>query len=210
MTEENQTFARNEDGTISITVEGRPIRYAKESDLLTVKGASETARREYETNLAKYQADLANANRITGETHQTLLQERAAKEQFEKDSKELPSLRTRLGELETESAGHKTARGKAEEELTGLLRAQFGTKYHVDPEKIATMTLDQLREAERNFVTVGFTPVIAPANYDKNGGGGGTGDVKKTGIEQAGQELAIARQQQAKRRAGIADPDLQQ
>jgi len=173
-----------------------------------VKGASETARREHETSTAKYQADLAEANRVTGETHQTLLQERAAKEQFEKDSKELPSLRTRLGELELESAGHKTARGKAEEELTGMLRAEFGTKYKVDPEKIATMTLDQLREAERNFVTVGFTPVIAPANYDKNGGGGGAGDAKLNPIQQAGQELAIARQQQAKRRAGGADQDL--
>ena len=210
MGEDNLTYAVNQDNTISISVEGRPIRYAKESDLLTVKGASETARREHETSTAKYQADLAEANRVTGETHQTLLQERAAKEQFEKDSKELPTLRTRVGELELESAGHKTARGKAEEELTGLLRAQFGTKYHVDPEKIATMTLDQLREAERNFVTVGFTPTIAPANYDKNGGGGGAGDAKKSPIEQAGQELALARQQQAKRRAGLADQDALQ
>ena len=203
---ETQTYTTNPDGSINIEADGKATKYVKESDLLAVKGASETARREYESTIAKHQADITEANRVRDETHQTLLQERTAKEQLEKDGQEVATLRTKVGELETNLTAGDTTRRQLEEELLGMKRSTFGIKYKVDPEKVKEMSLDQLREAEKNFTAVGFNPANPkPANYDGGPGGAGGISAPLSPIEQAKEELKVARQLQAKMRAGDSD-----
>ena len=206
-----QTFTLNQDGTITINLDGKSTRFAKESDLLAVKGASETALKEYESSQSKYQTDLAEANRVKDETRQELLKERAAKEQMEKDSLEAATLRTKVGELETESASQKEARGKLEEELTGIKRIVLTKDYKVDEAKVKDMNLDQLRETEKIFGVVGFSPKPAQAaNYDGGPGAPGGAGTPLTPIEQAKQEIVIARKIQADKRAGkVIDQDYQ-
>ena len=202
---ETQTYATNTDGTISITSDGKAMRYVKESDLLAVKGASDTARKEYESNVAQHNTTLAEANRVKDETHQTLLKERAAHEQSESGLQELPTLRTKVGELETTNATLTEGSGKLTEELTGMKRSVFVTQYKVDPEKVKDMGLDQLREAEKNFSLVGFSPNVKPANYDGKVGAGNGGTAPTTVLEGCANELVLAREMAAKKRSGDAD-----
>jgi len=202
---DSQTFAVKPDGTFTIKLDGKDTTLVKESDLLTVKGSSETARADYEKAVAKHQTDLAEANRVKDETHNLLNQERAAKEQLEKDAQESATHKTRVGELETENAGIKDARSKLEEELTGMKRSNLVTIFKVDESKVKDMTLDQLRTTESSLQLV--VAPGKPANYDGGSGGAGGVSTPLTVIEQSKQELKVAREIQAKKRAGTFDPD---
>jgi hypothetical protein len=89
-----------------------------------------------------------------------------------------------------------------EDELLGTKRAIFSTQYKVDQEKVKDMSLDQLREAEKNFELVGFqSSPDKPAKYDGGGGGGGA-ITPMSPVEQAKSEIALARELQAKKATG--------
>lgn len=206
MGDTNQTYTPNQDGTFTINLDGKATKLVKESDLLAVKGASETARKEYESAQTKYQTDLAEANRVKDESHTQLLQERAAKEQLEKDAQEGANLKTKVGELETTNATLEQSRGKLEEELTGMKRSTLVTQFKVDEAKVKDMNLDQLRQTESSLQLVGVGNP-KPANYDGGGGGAGGGTAPTSVLDQAKQELKIAREIQQKKRAGTFDPD---
>lgn len=207
MTEE-LTYTGNQDGTISIKVDGKDTRYAKESDLLTVKGAADTAKTGFETAIAKSNTSLLEANRLHDETRQKLLQETAAKEQLVTQAGEADTLKTKVGELETSLTTANTSRTELEEELLGMKRISFQTIYKADPEKVKEMTLVQIRDAEKSFQAVGFNPANPkPANYDGGGGGNNAGNKPATVLEQCANELTVAREQKAKRAAGTDSDD---
>ena len=80
-----QTFTPNQDGTISVKdADGKETRYAKEADLLAVKGSSKAAE-ERATAVAKQaeeaqtanKAEIETANTKYGEAHNQLLQAEA-------------------------------------------------------------------------------------------------------------------------------------
>ena len=60
-----------------------------------------------------------------------------------------------------------------EEKLLTLLRKNFVSNYKVDPEKVKSMSLDQLSEAEKNLELLGVKPGTKPANFDVTGGNNG-------------------------------------
>jgi len=195
----DQTYQFEPDGSIKITVDGKSVKYVKESDLLTVKGASEQSRNDYENQLAKHQADLAEANRLHDETKQTLLQERAAKEQLEAKAQEAATLTTKVGELEGQLNAAKTSGEELTNELLGIKRTTFVEQFKVDPEKVKEMDLNQLRDAEKHFTLVGFSPAPSqPARYDGGTGGVGGDGAKLSPHEQAKIEIQLAREGKAK------------
>lgn len=194
-----QTYSFEPDGSIKIQVDGKSVKYVKESDLLTVKGASEQARKEYEDQLSKHQADLATANSKYDELRQASLQKDAALEQLQTKANEHATLTTKVGELESQLTAADEKRRTLEDELLGVKRDTFVKAYKVDPDKVKDMSLDQLREAEKSFGMVGFNAnPKQPANYDGGAGGGG-GTAPVTPIEQAKSEIALAREMQAKK-----------
>lgn len=195
------TFKANADGSFSVSVDGKSTRLVKESDLLAVKGASETARRDYEDKIASHQAALTQANLSRDTSHQELLQSQAASEQLKKDAQEVAALRTKAGELETKVATLDRGRSELEQELTGIKRSSLVTGYKLHEDKVKGLTLSQLRDMEKNFQLVGFNPSTPiPARYD--GGGGGGGAVPTTPLEQAKVEIKLARELQAKKARG--------
>jgi len=200
MGDDAQTFTPNQDGTFTISLDGKDTKLVKESDLLAVKGASETARTEYETNLAKHHTDLAEANRLKDEEHQQLLQERSAKELAETQATEGATFKTKVGELETKLTAAEDGRKQLEEELLGTKKSTLITFYHVKEDALKDKDLPQLRSMEDTLKIVGI-PSGKPANYD-GGGGGGTPTTPTTVLEGAKQELAVAREIQRKKRAG--------
>jgi len=201
------TYTTNLDGTICIKADGKDVRYAKESDLLEVKGASDTARKQYDEATTKHQTEMAEANRVRDEGHTELLKERAAKELLEKQVEETATLRTKVGELEQSVTAAGEGRKQLEDELLGVRRASFGARYKTDPEKVKTMTLDQLREADKTLDLIGFAPTpTQPANYDGKGSGGDGASAPQTELEKAKEEIRVTRENQAKQRAGISSP----
>jgi len=167
MTIEAQATDLNQDGSVSITIDGKPVKFVKESDLGAVKGAL-TGK---ESEITKLQTDLATANSKIDGSHQDLLKERAAKEQFEISAGESATLKTKVGELETEMAGVKTSSGELETKFTERLRSILTDSYHIDAEKIKEFALADLERTEQTLILTGAKP--APADYDGKGGGSG-------------------------------------
>ncbi|KKN75148.1 hypothetical protein LCGC14_0383070 [marine sediment metagenome] len=157
-----------QDGSIGIKVDGKTVKYVKESDLGAIKSASEGKDRE----VSDLQAKLATANSKYDTERQSVLQERAAKEVAEKEGKESATHKTRVGELETELAGLKTSSGEALIKLTDRVRTGLVDGYKIDAEKVKDMALGELESTEANLILVGAKP--APANYDGKGGGAGS------------------------------------
>jgi len=170
MSIEVQAENLNQDGSVTIKIDGKDVKFVKESDLGAVKSALDGKEKE----ISKLQADLATANTKHDESHQSLLQERAAKEQFEKDARESATHKTRVGELETELAGLKTSSGETVTKLTDRVRKVLVDGYKIDADKIKDMALEDLERTEQTLQLTGATP-FAPANYDGKGGGGGSG-----------------------------------
>lgn len=198
------TYIANQDGSIIAKIEGQDVKFVKESDLLAVKGGSESYKTAAEAEKTGLMTELAEANRLKGEEHNTVLQERTAKEQAEEKAKVADTLTTRVSELETENADHKTAREKLEEELLGKTRTILTTIYGVSEDTLKDKDKDQLRNLEEASKVLGKKG--GPANFDTKGAGVGGGPTPGTSpIEQAKLELAAAKEQQRKRRSG--DPD---
>jgi len=198
----------NTDGSIDIPVDGKPLRYVKESDILAVKGAKEKAETDWAGKETKFNTDLAEANRVREETHTQLLQSQAAHEQLKTTQSDHDTLKTRVGELETETGSLKESVGQHQTEIANRIRHTLITHHGATEDALKDKDLIQLRNVEDAAKIFGNGKGGKPANYD--GGPAGTGLVPGplTQIEQAGQELTLARKMQADRRAGkIIDLD---
>lgn len=168
MTIEATANDHNKDGSISLSVDGKSVKYVLESDL----GAVKVQLKDKEGEVSTLQANLATANTKFDTEHQSVLQERVAKEAAETTSKESATLQTKVGELENQLAGLKTSGESTSTKLTERLRNILTTGYKIDAEKIKDMALEDLEKTEANLILVGAKP--APANYDGKGGSGGS------------------------------------
>ncbi|KKN60912.1 hypothetical protein LCGC14_0527110 [marine sediment metagenome] len=169
------TYTFNNDGSLDVPVDGQSVRFVKESDLLAVKGVAEGKAKEWENEKAKSQSDLAEANRLREETHQSLLVAQAAKEQLVTQYSDYDTHKTRVGELETELGSAKEIVGKHEVELTNKMRLNLIAR-GASEETIKDKTLDQLRNLEEAAKLFGNgNKGGVPARYDGGQGSGGDG-----------------------------------
>ena len=160
----------NPDGTIEFAVNGnKPIRYAKESDLLAVKGVSQDKETEWGKKEAKYQTDLAEANRIREETYSQLIQAQAKAEQLTEQYKEFDTFKTKVGELETENGSLKESVTKYETEVTDRIRGNLINR-GAKEEDLKEKTIDQLRSIEEAASLFGGSTF--KRSYDEGPGGG--------------------------------------
>lgn len=169
MGDENQAYTTNQDGSISISVGGKTVKYVLESDL----GAVKVQLKDSQSEVTKLQTDMAGATTKFDTEHQLVLQERAAKEQFEKDAKEGITLKTKVVELETTVADLTKVGGETTTKLTEQLRTTLQTTYKVDPTKLEGKALTELESIHNALQLTGAAP--AAANYDGKGGGDGAG-----------------------------------
>jgi len=184
------TYNFNADGSINIPVNGTPTKYVKESDLLAVKGSSESKVREWEGKESQLNANLAEANRLREESHNQLLQERAAKEQLQGKYNDYDTIKTKVGELETELNTSKEAVGKHETELAGRIRTGLVATYNVAEDTLKDKDLSQLRNLEdaAKLIGPGKAEVKKP-NYDGGAGGPGGGSAPETPTDRANRIL---------------------
>ena len=185
-------FTFNHDGSVDLPVDGNPVRFVKESDLLAVKGGAETKAQEWETERASFNTQLAEANRIKDESHQSLLQARAEKEQLTTKYGDYDTQKVRVGELETETGTLKESIGRFEEELVGRIRHTLIMNKGASEEAVKEKTLPQLRnleEAARVFGNGNKNKPGEPARYDGGQGGPAGGGVPETPTDRANRIL---------------------
>ena len=161
---DNQGFEPNRDGSITIELDGKKVKFVKESDL----GAVKAALQEKEGEITKLQTGLADANtRYDGE-HQELLKVRASHGELEKSAGESATYKKQVEDLTKEMAGIKDTSGKLETRYAERLRANLIQGYKVDQEKIKDKGLADLENMEQTLSLTGYKPL--PANYDGKGG----------------------------------------
>ena len=169
MSIEAQADNLNQDGSITIKVDGKEVKFVKEADL----GAVKVQLKDKETEVTTLQTKLADANTKFDTEHQEVLKVRTASEQFEKDAGKSATLTTEVEGLKTEVASLKTASGEKDTQLTERLRNILTTGYKIDAEKIKDMSLEDLKNTEKTLILTGVQP--APALYDGKGAGGDGG-----------------------------------
>jgi len=161
-----QAFELNKDGSVDLTVEGKKVRFVKESDLGSVKSAL----RDKEADVSKLQAELAGTISKFDTAHQDVLKERAAKELLEKDAKEAMTYKEKSTTLEAQVAELTKSSGETQAKLTERLRSHLTTAYKIDKAKLADKALADLENIESSLKLTGVIPT--PANYDGKGGNG--------------------------------------
>ena len=177
------TYTFNTDGSIDIPVKGKPVRFVLESDLLTVKGGAESKATAWENEKAQFNTQVAEANRLREESHQSLLTAQAANEQLVEQHKDYDTQKARVGELETELGSVKESIGKHETELANRMRQNLIAR-GASEESIKDKTLDQLRNLEEAANLFGNKATI-PARYDGGQGGPAGGSVPETPTDRA-------------------------
>jgi chromosome segregation ATPase len=172
----------NQDGSVDLPIDGKPIRFVKEADLLAVKGGVTSKETAWETEKAQFNTQLAEANRLREETHQTLLQTQAERDNLKEQYKDHDTYKTRVGELETELGSHKERLTSYEGMLVERMR-QALVGAGASEESLKDKTLDQLRSLEEAAKVFGREVKPQPANYD--GGKQGGGSAPETPLDRA-------------------------
>jgi len=172
----------NQDGSVDLPIDGKPIRFVKEADLLAVKGGVQSKETVWETEKAQYNTQLAEANRLREETHQTLLRTQAERDNLKEQYKDYDTHKMRVGELETELGSNKERLTKVETALVERMR-QALTGAGALEESLKDKTLDQLRSLEEAAKIFGKELKAKPANYD--GGKQGGGSAPETSLDRA-------------------------
>jgi uncharacterized protein YoxC len=192
MTDNNGTFTLNQDGSVDLPIDGKPIRFVKESDLLAVKGGAETRAKEWETERTNINNKVTEVTRLRDETHQKLVEAQAVIEQANKKYGDYDTLKSKVGELEQQVAGFNTSSGKLQEELASRIRGRLLVDGATE-DALKGKTLDQLRNLEEAANLLGRG---GKARYD--GGGGGNNGQAETPYDRAGRILQEAKERRLK------------
>lgn len=163
----------NQDGSITIEIDGQKIKFVKDSDLQAVKGGA----KEVETERDSLRTQLATANSKYDSEHQSLLQLRTSHAELEKQVASNATTQEQLNALTSERDSLKESVTSYETKLTDRLKGILTTGYNVGTEKLEGKTLADLENMESVLTETGHNP--KPANYDGAGvPGGGTGSNK--------------------------------
>ena len=165
-------FTFNKDGSVDLPVEGKPLRFVKESDLLAVKGGIESKQKEWDTKEATYNTQLAEANRLREESHQNLLKTQAEKEQIASKYNDYDTLKGKVGELEKNNATLTESSGKYEKELADRIKKELISLHGAKEDALKDKDLTQLRNIE-SAASIFGTNGHKKANYDGGAGSGG-------------------------------------
>jgi chromosome segregation ATPase len=203
----SQTYTPNKDGTISIKGEdGKEVRFAKESDLLAVKGGKEAAETELgkakETHESKiteittaHQSEIQSLNTKLSESATKLLQAEAAKEKLEERVNESAGLSSELAGAKQELEDAKKASETAAGQLLETRRQLIIVTYNVAADSVKDKTMEQLDALEEALKATRGSRAGPYASVTAPGGGGEA----PSDMERAKQIIADAEE---KRRSG--------
>ena len=167
-----KTFTTNKDGTIAIKdSEGNEVRYAKESDLLAVKGSQEAAEKRAKEAEGSKEAEVKAATNNLESTRQEVLKAEAKVSSLEDKVKDGAGSTEELAKVKQELEDAK----KGGEELTTKAleyrRQVIISTYGIPADTVKDKTMEELDYYEEALKAVIATKGIG--NYAIGGGGGG-------------------------------------
>lgn len=184
-------------GSTTVVDPASTVKMVPESDVIAVK---EGAKRELEgvrtahtaeMNIAKTDLSTTQNKLYLAEAHVTELEGKLT--EHTNTAEEVARIK---GELETAQGAVKGLEDKALEYRRSILVSTYG----IPADTVNEKTMAQLDSYEEALKAVKVATGVG--NYAIGGGGGGAPGAKLTPIEQAAEELKLAKQMQAKRRAG--------
>ena len=181
---DSQTYTLNKDGTLSIKDEaGTEVRYAKESDLLAVKGGSDAAEKRLKEAEAGHKTAVDAINLQLNEANDKLNRAEAARQQLEEQLKqsagsaeELAGVKQKLAEAEQNAEALKT-------KVLESRRQLIVTTFRVPPETVKDKTTEQLDAYEEALKAVTAGKGVGP--YAIPAGGGAPSLTGKSPLELA-------------------------
>jgi hypothetical protein len=180
------TYAQEKDGAIAITVEGKPIRYVKEADLLAVKGGSENIKAEYESKLSEATKTLATLTTERDTTHANLLKEQAAHEAVKSQVATIPTYEAKLKDAAAKLLAAETSSKQLQDKLLVTVRTRL-TAMGVQDKPLSEL------EAMESHISLVTKSVTRPANLGNDRGNGGGGSAApETRLERARRVLETA------------------
>ncbi len=168
MSDNDKTYTVNEDKTISVKDSGgNEVRYAKESDLLTVKGSAETIKAKADdvskaaetasASLATTRQDLLRAEAKISNLETQVAENTGSKEELDKAKSELETAKTSGQELTTKTLEYRRQ----------IIIATYG----IPADTVNEKSMSELDSYEEALKAVIATKGIG--NYAGGGGGGG-------------------------------------
>ena len=143
--EGEQTFTPNDDGSITVKdTEGNEVRYAKESDLLAIKGSRDELKTKLEAaEAAKASEDTANKAAVE-EAHQKALKAEADVTRLEEQIAKGGGTAAELAQLKSELETAKTSGEALGSKYLELRRATISATYGVPRETVDSKDLEGL------------------------------------------------------------------
>jgi len=194
---DSQTFEAkaNKDGTIVIKdTEGKEIRYAKEADLLAIKGGAEASKQKIEEITTAHKVEVESLNTKVSEANAKALQAEAAKEQLEERIKESAGSKEELAGVKTKLDAATKAAEAAGTKLLELRGRLVVATYGISAEAVKGKTIEQLDALEEALKAVQGGKKIGPYAAP----GGSVGATVESDLDRANR---IIKEAEAKQKA---------
>ncbi len=186
------TYAANEDGSISAKgADGVEIRYAKESDLLAVKGSRDELQKRVDAATTDATANATANTAAAEESRQAVLKAEAKVSGLEEQIAKGGGTTAEVTQLKSDLETAKTSGEKLTGEFLELRRATISQAYGVPKETVDSKNLEELGVFEEALKAVMGNKGIG--NFAVGTSGGGTNPLEgKKPLELA--QLAYAQQ----------------
>lgn len=176
---DTQTFTPNKDGTISVKdADGNEVRYAKEADLLAIKGSSEAAKeaagaaaKAATESQAAHKAEIETATTKLETTRQQVLQAEAKVTSLEAKVKENAGSAEELAAAKQALEAAKTSGEGLTNKALEYRRTIIVATYGIPADTVAEKTMEQLDNYEEALKAVIATKGVG--NYAIGGSAGG-------------------------------------
>jgi hypothetical protein len=187
------TVTVNQDGSVVVPIEGKPVRFVKESDLLAVKGGAEKVKSDFDALTNQHSTVVNDWTGKFNAEHQAHLQTQAAHEQLKTTAKDLESKAARLADLEKDITAAKESGKQLSDKLLGRVKASL-TSLGLKEDVFKDKNLNQLEEMENLAAAMGKQP--GKPVFDRGSGAGSSSNTASR-MDGLAAEIAAAR---AKRR----------
>jgi len=171
------TYTENKDGTLSIRdSEGKDVRYAKESDLLAVKGSAEALERQAAESQKAHQAEITTATTDLATARQEVLQAEAKVTGLEEKVAVHTGTAEELAQVKQDLEAAKKSGVELTDEALEYRRTLIVATYGIPADTVKEKTMEQLDHYEEAIKAVLATR--GAGNYAIGGGGGGAEALK--------------------------------
>lgn len=148
MSEDSKTFVSNKDGSISIKDGEKEVRYAKESDLLAVKGRAEAAESQLSEQKATWNSTEDSYKSQVTEHHDARLRAEVRSTELEEQLKQATAAQEELQRVKQDLEKQKIDLGSLSDRALGYRRQLLVATFNIAEDTVKDKTMAQLDSYE--------------------------------------------------------------